>query len=247
MNVPNRFERIAEDHSASPDNRLLIRRDIHLWLAGMVAFTGCSMKPTLVEGDLVEVRPYKQNMVKIGDIIYYQLPTASKMNATIHRVVRITPQGVIARGDHNSHDDADPIPFEFIFGQVTAVWRGSRRRKLAGGYKGVAYCKFHQSLLVCGRVFLPILRPFYRMLVRSEIIAGCLPWRFQPKIVEFSDGDKTHLQFVWRKRVIGVFDQDAGRWKISPPFHLFLSGKTLFPKERLKDKGITTDDNNSIR
>lgn len=238
---------MAEDNSAPHDNRLLIHRDINLWSAGMVAFSGCSMKPTLIDGDLVEVVPYKQNTAKIGDIIYYQLPAANKKNATVHRVVRIIPEGVITRGDHNALDDADPIPSEFILGQVTAVWRGSHRRKVAGGYMGVAYYKFYQFLLGCGNVILPILRPFYRILVRWDIIACCLPQRFRPKIVEFRDGEKKHLQFVWRKRVIGEFDQNLGKWKIHPPFRLLFSEKTIYSKGQLKNNITSTDNNTPTR
>lgn len=225
MNSPKRFDLSGEDHSTWYAGRLPIRQGINMGTAGMVAFSGCSMKPTLVDGDLVEVLPYDQRIIQVGDIIYYQLPAATK--AIIHRVVRITPAGVIARGDHNPFNDAAPIPSEFIFGQVIAVWRGSRRRRMAGGRLGLFYCKPHQIILACESAIIPILRPFYQLLVRREIIARCLPRRFQPKVVKFNDGKVSHLRLVWGKRVIGEYDFHRRRWNIDRPFRPLLSEKAI--------------------
>lgn len=229
MNSPKRFEQPRVDHSTQRSGYPLIYPGIILNSAGMVAFSGYSMKPTLVDGDLVELLPYKDRKVQVGDIIYYQLPAAGK--AIIHRVVRITPAGVIARGDNNFFDDADPIPPHLIFGQVVSVWRDSRQGKIAGGRKGMVYYKFYQLLLACKRAIIPILRPFYHTLFRRGVNARCLPRRFQPKVVNFNDGKEYHLRLVWWKWVIGEYDFHQHRWNIYRPFRLIFSEKTILSTE----------------
>lgn len=239
MNSPNQIEQSGEDHSSAYANHLLIHQKDNLVTDGMVAFSGCSMKPTLIDGDLVEVHPYDQRtVVQVGDIIYYQLSGVSK--AIIHRVIRVTPAGVIARGDNNSFDDIEPIPSKFILGQVTAAWRGSRRRKIVGGRRGMAYYKSHHILLAFVGVIIPILRPFCQILVRWNIIAHCLPQRFRPKVVKFNGGKENYLRLVWLKRVIGEFDFNLRRWKIYHPFRLLFSEKIISFYELQQREGSST-------
>lgn len=228
MNKSGQLKQLGEDPSTRQANCLPIHPEINLRSEGVVAFVGCSMKPTLLDGDLVEVLPYVERTVQVGDIIYYQFPNASK--AIIHRVVRITPAGVIARGDNNPVDDKDPIPSQFILGQVTAVWRGSRRRKMVGGPKGMVYYKIHKVFLAYGGAILPILRPLYHLLIRGEGVSRCLPQRFRPKVTAFRDGKKNHLRLVWWGRVVGEYDFDRHRWNIDRPYRLLLSGKVICPK-----------------
>ncbi len=243
MNTLKRFDLSGEDHFTWYAGRLPIRQGINLGIAGMVAFSGCSMKPTLVDGDLVEVLPYDQRTIQVGDIIYYQLPAATK--AIIHRVIRITPAGVIARGDHNPFDDAAPIPSEFIFGQVIAVWRGSRRRKIAGGRRGMISYRFHQIILACESAIVPILKPFYQLLVRREVIARCLPQKFRPKVIEFGDSKETRLRLIWWQRVIGEYDFHQRRWNIDRPFRLLFSECAICFNKSLQGC-VTSPDNHHL-
>lgn len=238
MHSTNRFDSCGVDSGARRADSAPTHPVVDLKTARMVAFTGCSMKPTLIEGDLVEVVPYENCEVQVGDIIYYQFPASDE--AIIHRVVRITPVGVIARGDNNLCDDTKPILSHYIIGQVVAVWRGTLRRKLEGGRGGMLYYLFHKAIFAFGRTVFLILRPFYQLLVRWEVLARFLPQRFRPKVVKFNDGKETHLRLVWGKRVIGSYDFHRRRWRIYRPFRLLFSEKAFYSNDPLQCGTIST-------
>ena len=62
-----------------------------------------SMVPVLKVGDVVLVQPIAYSNVKVGDIIIYYEPA---LNVDIvHRVVAVTPQGLITKGDANPRAD----------------------------------------------------------------------------------------------------------------------------------------------
>ncbi len=82
--------------------------------------SGYSMKPTLVAGDLVIVRPVTPEAIQIGDIIQFRLPGGS----VVHRVVEIQRENghltFITQGDNNNVRD-DPVTPEQVQGRVVLV------------------------------------------------------------------------------------------------------------------------------
>ena len=73
-----------------------------------------SMEPTLSVDDLVIVRA--QDSYAVGDVVVYQSGHA----LVIHRIVQITDETVITRGDANNIEDAPIAPAE-IKGRMVAV------------------------------------------------------------------------------------------------------------------------------
>lgn len=84
--------------------------------------TGSSMRPFLKEGDVVTVRPFDVEKVKMGDIVCFGKP------ATCHRVIgRYRENGrlvVLEKGD--GHFAGSRIPVEEITGKVVNIRRGNR-------------------------------------------------------------------------------------------------------------------------
>lgn len=73
-----------------------------------------SMEPALSVGDLLIVR--EQDSYKTGDIVVYQ----SGSMPVVHRIMDISDETVITRGDANNADD-QPFPVTAIKGQVITV------------------------------------------------------------------------------------------------------------------------------
>jgi len=63
-----------------------------------------SMRPGIQPGDLIVVTPMADKSLKVGDVIMY-LPPAHTL-PVIHRIVSITPKGILTKGDANN--DTDP-------------------------------------------------------------------------------------------------------------------------------------------
>jgi signal peptidase I len=88
---------------------------------------GTSMLPTLEGGDLVVVQPAQLSDLKVGDIIVYNNLCSTEGESVIHRVISITPQGLITKGDNNPSPDQDsgiavgPITQQCLVGRVVFV------------------------------------------------------------------------------------------------------------------------------
>jgi len=89
---------------------------------------GHSMLPTLEGGDLVVIQSVPLSDVKVGDIIVYGSPCSSTGQSVIHRVVNITNEGLITKGDNNQRADqylqeiaVSPITQQCLEGKVVFV------------------------------------------------------------------------------------------------------------------------------
>ncbi|HYR04194.1 MAG TPA: signal peptidase I [Nitrososphaerales archaeon] len=74
-----------------------------------------SMVPTLEVGDLVITQSVPFDSIQVGQVIIYQQPTGSGTcpnpsgETIVHRVVTVTPQGLITQGDNRV---SNPVPDE---------------------------------------------------------------------------------------------------------------------------------------
>ena len=87
------------------------------------AFATChgpSMFPALGDGDVLGLEPSPcRGTVKPGDIIVFVHP--AEPFDVAHRVVRVSAEGVVTRGDANDHDDPGVVPWAAIKGKVVDV------------------------------------------------------------------------------------------------------------------------------
>lgn len=65
-------------------------------------------------GDLIVIK--KTNDYKIGDVITFMMD--GDTTPTTHRIVGITEQGFITKGDANNTQDVSPVPVENVLGAV---------------------------------------------------------------------------------------------------------------------------------
>lgn len=75
-----------------------------------------SMMPTFHVGDLVFVQRVPFNDLHVGDVIVFLQPSSSggcTMFTVLHRVVAITPQGLITQGDNRTSNPAPDEPSQF--------------------------------------------------------------------------------------------------------------------------------------
>lgn len=67
--------------------------------------SGTSMLPTLEDGDLVVIQNVPFSSLHVGDIVVYNPPCSATGESVIHRIVEVTPSGVITQGDNNNYTD----------------------------------------------------------------------------------------------------------------------------------------------
>jgi signal peptidase I len=66
---------------------------------------GTSMLPTLEGGDLVVIQGVQMSEIHVGDIIVYNSLCSTTDQSVIHRVVNITSNGLVTKGDNNPRND----------------------------------------------------------------------------------------------------------------------------------------------
>jgi len=83
----------------------------------VVAVFSNSMVPIFYRGDMIIV--YGDKDIKVGDIVVFDAPSVNY--PIIHRVIKMTNDGVITKGDNNSISDEGRwgvVPFDKIFGKA---------------------------------------------------------------------------------------------------------------------------------
>lgn len=91
--------------------------------------TGCSMAPFIRDGDFITL---SQPPVRLqtGDVVAFINPSCNRL--MIHRIVRVSRQGYLIKGDNNSIPDGR-IPASNILGRVVRVEREGRRIRFGLG------------------------------------------------------------------------------------------------------------------
>ncbi len=80
----------------------------------LASITSASMWPALKEGDLVLIKGIEgKEEIKEGDIVVYQNPKGF----TIHRVIKLSENTLITKGDANNVNDG-PIEYNQIIGKI---------------------------------------------------------------------------------------------------------------------------------
>lgn len=76
-----------------------------------------SMEPTLKVGSVEITKPFDPNNIQVGDIITFRSPRNPQLVVS-HRVVAITDQGFITKGDANRDNDQLVVPPQNVVGKV---------------------------------------------------------------------------------------------------------------------------------
>jgi len=188
-------------------------------------YTGASMSPTLVEPELLQVRPYRGERVRPGDIVCFRSPDGGR--TVVHRVVAVEAQGIRTRGDNNERDDEWVSPAADIIGRVTAAQRGTRRRNVPGGWRGLA-------ALRCARLGHGIRRrtgtvphKLYDLAAGLGPFDRLLPRALRPRVVRFDARCRVLLKLMMGRQAVGQYDDQRAVWHIRRPFRLFVDERAL--------------------
>ncbi len=189
------------------------------------AYVGPSMNPTLREPEIMEIVPYDGTPPRVGDVAFLVPPRADQ--PVVHRITRVTSAGLSTLGDNNSREDPLLWPPDSIKGRVVAAWRGQKRRKISGGFRGRLTSRWVRGWRVLERAVSPVLRPLFQALSRRGWIARVLPVPLRPRVVVFRARGRDHLQLLLGRRSIGRYDDQRQQWQIQRPFQLLVDGRVL--------------------
>ena len=196
-----------------------------------LTFAGTSMLPTLSEPALLEVVPYRNRPILRGDVVVGARGATERL--MVHRVVSICLEGLRTQGDNCQMPDPGVFPRDAVAGRAVAVWRGNRRRSVAGGWWGLSW----HYLLRFRRIILPpLLRccaPVYRSAVQRRWLVGIVPRRFRPAVIRFEEAGVPTYRILFSGRIVGWYDVGRARWIIKRPFRLLVDEAALLLPDSL--------------
>jgi Signal peptidase, peptidase S26 len=179
---------------------------------------GPSMKPTLMPGDKIETEIVAFDELRPGDIIVYNSPDNIRLNI-IHRVTGGDADGLITRGDNNSHTDSYRVRPEHRPLKVIAIERGARHITI--GKHGMILHRLRmlqRKIRVFKRKYL---YPVYAFVADSRIFypVGCL---FKTEIRKFKRPKGIEFQLFIGKHRVGVLYPRTEKWYINFPWRMFI-------------------------
>ena len=204
--------------------------------ANFAAFIGSSMNPTLCDPEIMEILPYDNRSVHVGDVVFFLPPETDQ--PVVHRIIRVTHAGIFTRGDNNAQEDILLLQSKDIKGQVVAAWRGQKRRTIAGGVQGHLISRWLYWRRILDPGLSQLLHPFYHALSHMQLIAWLLPAPFRPRVVVFHTRGQDQFQLLFKQHIIGRYDERRHQWQIQRPFRLFVDGKLLltYPDKNLLNR-----------
>jgi SynChlorMet cassette protein ScmC len=225
--LPESGENERARRQASVDS--LIARD-----SRRLVYTGASMNPTLVEPELLQVEPYRSQRVTPGDIVCFKSPDGDM--TVVHRVVSVERERVEddspkehirTRGDNNAWNDAWALPASQVIGRVTAAQRGTRKRKVHGGWRGFATLRWERLGQGIRRRAGRVPHKLYGLLAGLGPFDRLLPRSVRPRLVRFDARYRVFLKLLMGGQTVGQYDDRREEWRIRRPFNLFINRQSL--------------------
>jgi signal peptidase I len=87
---------------------------------------GSSMRPFILDNDLVEIHPIESERLKRGDVILCQL---DRGRMVLHRIVHVRKTGWVIQGDALSRPDGQ-VSSQQIVGRATLIYRNGKQTSL---------------------------------------------------------------------------------------------------------------------
>jgi len=183
------------------------------------------MNPTLREPTLMEVIPYQDRTIRFGDVILFHAP--ERITPIVHRVTKVTSEGIRTRGDNCSRVDEWLIQPEQVIGQVIASVRGSYYRPVAQGWRGYLRGKLLHAFLPIWKTITRLLHIPYHLLAHHSLPQCVIPARWRPYRAVFQVGEKQIFRILINGRVIGQYDGTRQQWQIDRPYRLLIDPRDL--------------------
>jgi signal peptidase I len=211
------------DYDTTQENSFLPDWARVLGLGRCFIYTGPSMSPTFRPGQMLYVRTGVQYLAP-GDVIVLAQSIASGGYVT-HRIVAVTPSGVITRGDNNARVDDGVVLSDQIIGRVEMVDDSGRIKPVLGGKRALWLAQARWGVRRVERVIRLFFGTPYRALrasttIRSTLRRIIMP-RFEYVAVQTSQG--TLVKTLHRGKVVARWYPKTRRFECNKPYDLILT------------------------
>ncbi len=177
------------------------------------------MQGTLRMGDTVHVDCDSFESIRTGDIIVYADQAHDDLK-TIHRVVSISHEGLITKGDNCPTPDSLPVTEKNLIGKVSTVDRKGKPHQITGGSTGLRHATRLRTIKKCKTFLYPILNPPYFFI--GKLIAKCLNWNPQIHQIQIKSASGTITKHIHNNKTIAHRNPRTKEWHCKKPYDLIL-------------------------
>ncbi len=179
------------------------------------------MQDTLRLGDRLIIEPASFAWIRPGDVIAFSGPDCEK-GAVVwtHRVIAITPCGLLTRGDNAPYVDVAPVTKRNLLGKITHFERDGITRPVRGGRSGLLHARFLHACIHIRNFLIHIGRGPYGALRRSGLVAQ---W-WHPRITQLRvlSENGALIQYICGRRVVARWWQQQNRFECDKPYDLVI-------------------------
>jgi len=189
-------------------------------------YIGNSMRPTFRHLDRLQIKPYRQNDARVGDVVVFT--RSAQQERIVHRVISITPAGLRTQGDNLDRPDPYVVTDKELQGRVVSVRRGSKYINVQGGTFGyiiASLCRIRKSV-IHNVLYRPI-RFLFDRINRSGMIYRLIPLQQLTRVLVLPKKEGTELKLLLGRHPIGWLQSGADDWIIRPSFRLFIDVSNL--------------------
>ena len=202
-----------------------------------IVYSGRSMFPVLLDGDMLRIIPYIGHSVQVGDVVVFRR-SGGKCNV-VHRVISIDSQGQIrTKGDYSRLADAGTILIDNILGRVAIAYRAGTSVRIWRGITGQFVATVQGIIFAVIRSLAFGLKPFYNSAVNKALLWRVLYVTSLVRVLRFRQPGGSYLKFMIGRWAIAKCSQGEDLWQIRFPFPAFVAG---FPHYWDAALGIDTE------
>jgi len=201
-----------------------------------LVYLGSSMYPTLKELDIIEYAPYQGTSPKRGDIIVIQRHKESE-KIIIHRVIKVSPDGIRTQGDNSCFLDLWTLQHSEILGYITNVRRKKRIFRIHRGYFGYLGFLNKRAIARVFIIFRTIANRHFQRFAALKLPARLLSRFLMSRMLIYYRPNRSETQLFLGSRYIGYLQKGKDTWEIKPPYR-FIIDPDLVP---IPKRGVELD------
>jgi signal peptidase I len=182
-------------------------------------YHGGSMAGTFRPGDCLVVRLVIWEQIRAGDVVVFRGHNEEN-NEIVHRVLSVRSGGLLTQGDANPLPDPDLVIREDLVGVVSGYERAGRFHAVQGGWRGLMKVSWLRLMQIIRRAFIPILRPFYRLLRKL----GWVGFFWKPELTEIhlETANGPLVKYIYRRRTVAQYWRKSGYFEAHKPYDLVI-------------------------
>ena len=186
-------------------------------------YHGRSMAGTFRAADCLKIENLPMAKARIGDTIVFRQKNEASENDLVHRIIAISKEVMITRGDNNPRNDEESVTAGNLIGKVTHYERNGKIHKVWNGRLGMMRARVLHGRLYGIKALKFFLRKPYRLIKNTGIVAKI--WQPEIETIYFATQDGPLIKYVYRGRTVANCWTKTNRWWFKRPYDFVIGPK----------------------